>query len=237
MAIEFTSGIVSGAVALERRLQLIAHNLANLDTPGFKREVMALKARPMGHGDYPLVVEIAERIPDLSPGIMKPTGDPLDLAIGSEGFFVVETPQGVRYTRKGTFRVDEEGYLVTSQGYRVLGKGGAIALEGAEVVVNEAGDVIVGGEVVDSLRVVSFPKGANLIREGDGLFRFEGPEGELIEVEDPQVKQGFLEGSNVSPVLEMVKLIEVSRVFEAYQRALHTADDIARGALEEIMRV
>ena len=101
---------------MERRLQLIAHNLANLDTPGFKREVMALKARSMGQGGYPLVVEIAERVSDLSPGTMKPTGNPLDLAIGSEGLFVVETPQGVRYTRKGTCRGDEEGCLVTSQG-------------------------------------------------------------------------------------------------------------------------
>lgn len=236
MAVEFTSGIVSGAVALERRLQMIAHNLANLDTPGFKREVMALKARIVGQGGYPLMVEIAERVPDLSPGAMRPTGNPLDLAIGSEGFFVVETPRGIRYTRKGAFRVDGEGYLVTSQGYRVLGKGGAVVLEGGEVVVNEAGEIVLGGEVVDSLRVVSFPKGAKLIREGDGLFRFEGADAEIIEVETPQLKQGFLEGSNVSAVLEMVKLIEVSRVFEAYQRALHTIDDIARGALEEIMK-
>ena len=193
----------TGMKAQEMRINVIANNLANINTTGFKASradfedlsYQTLKAAgaqgaagteiPTGI-DLGLGVRLASVQKLFLQGDYHQTQNPLDLAIGSEGFFVVETPQGVRYTRKGTFRVDEEGYLVTSQGYRVLGKGGAIALEGAEVVVNEAGDVIVGGEVVDSLRVVSFPKGANLIREGDGLFRFEGPEGELIEVEDPR---------------------------------------------------
>ncbi|HEX16684.1 MAG TPA: flagellar basal-body rod protein FlgF [Deltaproteobacteria bacterium] len=233
MTVEFTSGIVSGAVAVERRMEEIAHNLANVDTPGFRREVMALKVVSPTGGMYPQTVEIALRAADLSPGPLKPTGNPLDLAIGSEGFFAVETPQGVRYTRRGSFRIDQEGYLVTDRGYRVLGQGGPIVIEGGQPVINEEGTVMVGDEVVDTLRVVSFADRTRLVAEGDGLFRYDGPEGEIAEVEDPQVKQEFLEGSNVVPVVEMVKLIEVTRIFEAYQRALQTIDDLSRRALEE----
>lgn len=233
MAVEFKSGLLSAAVAVERRLEAIAHNLANLNTPGFRREVTVLRNLSSGRGLYPQMVEVALRVPDLTPGPLRRTGNPLDLALGSEGFFAVQTPEGVRYSRRGCFRLDPEGYLVTSRGYKVLGQEGAVRIEGGSPVINEAGDVMVGDEVVDTLRVVAFGDPTLLKAEGDGLFSYQGPEGDIKEVEDPQVKQGFLEGSNVSPIVEMARLIEVTRVFEAYQRALQTVDQLSRRALEE----
>jgi flagellar basal-body rod protein FlgG len=174
---------------------------------------------------------------DLSQGLLKPTGNPLDLAISGEGFFVVQTPRGERFTRKGDFSLDRNGFLVTNEGFQVLGEGGPIEIgRGREVVINERGEVTVDGEVIDTLRIVTFSKEARLIPEGNGLIRAEG--GEVLPAEGFSVKQGFLEGSNVSPIEEMVRLMNLIRLFEAYQKALQTSfEDLSRKLIQEVIKV
>lgn len=235
-SIEFISGILCGGLALEEGLDILSHNIANLDTPGYRRQVLSFVVEnPNGESSpEPLAVRTLRAL-DLSQGMIKPTGNPLDLAISGEGFFVVETPQGERYTRKGSFQLDGEGFLVTPEGYRVLGLGGPIQIQrGGSVVVNEGGDVIVDGELVDTLRIVTFPKGTPLKAEGSALIRAEG---EPEEAEGYSIKQGHLEGSNVSPIEEMTRLVELSRRFEAYQKALQTSfEDISRKLLQEVIK-
>jgi len=234
MKTEFASGIVTAALAIEKKMRIIADNVANINTPGYKKEIAVFSSRPFAQAT--LLVEMKGEL-DLRQGPLQSTGNPFDMAIGSEGFFVLQGPEGIRYTRKGSFRLDPEGYLVTADGHYVMGRNGRIMVEGKVFVVNEQGDVLVDGEPVDTLRIVSFPKGASLLREGHGLFRYEGDEGLIEEVEAPMVKQGFLEGSNVEGVEEMVELIETSRLFEAYQKVLQTMDEMADEAIRTIARI
>lgn len=232
----FRSGLVSGALVLERWMDLLARNLSGLEVPGFRRHVLVLELRELSPEGLPLLVEAGPVGLDLSQGELRPTGNPLDLAISGRGFFVVETPSGQRYTRGGSFAVDRDGFLVTRSGHRVMGQGGPIQLgPGAvQVVVNEQGEVILNGEHVGTLMVVDFPQGTELAYEGGGLIRAEG---EPQEARGFSVKQGFLEKSNVSPVEEMVKLLLISRSFESYQKALQLhLEERPKKLLEETLR-
>lgn len=232
----FRSGLVSGALALERWMDLLARNLSGLEVPGFRRHLLALELTELSPEGLPLLVEAGPVSLDLSQGELRPTGNPLDLAIRGKGFFVVETPSGQRYTRSGSFSVDRDGFLVTRSGYRVMGQGGPIQLgPGAvQVVVNELGEVFLNGEHVGTLMVVDFPEGTGLVYEGGGLIRAQG---EPQEAQGFSVKQGFLERSNVSPMEEMVKLLLISRGFESYQKALQIhLEERPKKLLEETIR-
>lgn len=233
----FRSGLVSGALALERWMDSLARNLSGLEVPGFRRHVLAIELKELSPEGLPLLVEAGPIGLDLSQGELRPTGNPLDLAITGRGFFVVETPSGPRYMRSGSLAVDRDGFLVTRSGLRVMGQGGPIQLgPGATgVVVNEHGEVILNGEHVGTLMVVDFPEGTGLVYEGGGLIRAEG---EPVPAEGFSVKQGFLERSNVSPVEEMVRLLLISRGFESYQKALQLhLEERPRKLLEETLRV
>ena len=238
-SIEFVSGIVGASVGFEGWLEVISHNLANLQTPGFKRHLLSFESEEYetSETEKGFLVRPQKVTLDLSQGLIKATGNPLDLAISGEGFFVVQTPVGERFTRKGDFSVDRNGFLVTKEGFQVLGEGGPIEIgRGREIVINESGNVIVDGELIDTLRIVTFPKEAQLIPEGNGLIRVE--KGEAIASVEFAVKQGFLESSNVSPIEEMVRLMNVVRLFEAYQKALQTSfEDLSRKLINEVIRV
>jgi flagellar basal-body rod protein FlgG len=238
-SIEFVSGLVGSSVGLEGWFEVISHNLSNLQTPGFKRHVLSFENEEFEKSETEkgFLIRPTKLTLDLSQGLLKPTGNPLDLAISGEGFFVVQTPRGERFTRKGDFSLDRNGFLVTNEGFQVLGEGGPIEIgRGREVVINERGEVTVDGEVIDTLRIVTFSKEARLIPEGNGLIRAEG--GEVLPAEGFSVKQGFLEGSNVSPIEEMVRLMNLIRLFEAYQKALQTSfEDLSRKLIQEVIKV
>lgn len=240
----------AGMVSESVRQEVIANNLANADTTGFKRALLV--TRPMmeialkrvegrsGPGDpVPIGTFSAgskpdEAVPVFTQGALRSTGGVLDLALQGEGFFAVQTPAGVRYTRDGSFRVDVEGYLVTASGYRVLGKDGAIRLGDGEPVIGESGDVTVGGRSVGKLRLAVFEKDTRLEREGQNLFR--APEEAMEREAGGQVRQRYLEMSNVQPVREMVDLIAVMRAYEANQRAIKAHDETLGRAVNDIAR-
>ncbi|MFZ5861405.1 MAG: flagellar basal-body rod protein FlgF [Nitrospirota bacterium] len=236
--------VLSGAMAQEKRLELITNNLANLNTTGFKRDhavfgvVQAAGAGLVGaetpSAEVPPVFNaLAMVATDFGPGAIRTTGDPLDLAIDGEGFFVVETPNGPRYTRDGHFTLDTEGRVVTMSGYPVLGSGGAITLPVGTVAVDSDGRMTVDGAEVDTVRVVEVSDPTRLRKVGDNVFEGGGQsETEVVG----RIRPGALESSNVNPVAEMTAMIEVMRLYEAAQRAIQTTDAVVGKAVNEVGR-
>jgi flagellar basal-body rod protein FlgF len=242
-------GLGAGMLALWQRHEVLANNLANASTAGFKRDdllwasapataerlaspaLLAAPGVPLPAGP-PVMVQWT----DFSQGPIRETGRPLDVALNGPGFFVVETPAGPRYTRAGSFDVGAEAFLVTSGGARVLGERGPIEIRGGAIRVTEAGVVEVGGQVVDTLRVVDFRRPGDLVKEGHSLFVPRAGDIEPVAATGYQVLAGHLEGPNTSPVETMVAMIELMRTFEAYQRAIQAADEIDRQAATELGR-
>ena len=164
---------------------------------------------------------------DYSSGSFQSTGNPLDVALEGEGFFQVETDGGERYTRCGNFVINQDGVLVTSEGYPVSGTGGEISISGENVVINSRGEIFVDGESSGTLKVVIFPNPSHLKKEGNGLYDFLGDKDTIEEGQDTQIKQGSLELSNVNALHEMTKMIDVLRTYEVYQKLIQTLDDIS----------
>lgn len=225
---------LSGAVAQMRQLEVVSQNLANLNTSGYKGERLAfteiLAQTSQQRERMGGMVAVGEQRTDFSQGGLQQTGNPFDLAIEGEGFFVIDTPRGVRYTRQGTFTLSSDSTVVTPLGDPLLGEAGPIRVVGEEMEVTPEGAVLSGGAEIDRIQVVRFADSFRLTREGQSLFR--APEGETQAASAPstplrtgfRVLQGSLEQANVNPIEAMVTLITVQRKFEAYERALRMMD-------------
>lgn len=234
--------IVSNMLALWQRHEVIANNLANASTPGFKRDDLLPVPPPAqptaaGGGTVPDSVPAALQWTDFSQGLIHHTGRDLDVALNGPGFLVVDTPGGLRYTRNGTLSLGPDGFLVTASGAKVLGQRGPIRVPPGRVTITPPGEVRVAGQTVDTLRVVEFPAPQRLLKEGNGLFVPADPAAEPRPATGSQVVGESLEGSNVSPVEAMVSMIEILRTYEAAQRAIQAADEVNRQAVNEVGRV
>jgi flagellar basal-body rod protein FlgF len=273
----------SGMAAQQHRLNAISNNLANVDLNGYKRDISVLKSfpemlirrtrdngeinLPIGSMDTaPVVgkigigVEYNETYTVFSQGALKQTDNPFDLAMEGEGFFVIDTPQGERYTRNGAFTLGKEGYLVTKDGYPVLGNDGPIQLKLNNFTVDAMGRIFHNSaldtdpqslvsqrsndwaetELLDELRIVNFPRDRYLKKAGNSFWTETVESGSASRVETggaTKIRQGFLEGSNVNPVTEMVRMIEVNRNYEANQKMIQTQDSLLGRLLNEGMRV
>ena len=228
--------IQMAAEDMSRRIaqqEVIANNLANVNTAGFKRDKVFLDVLTDATTESDTETE---EITAFDQGPIKETGNPLDMALVSEGFFTVQTPEGIRYTRNGGFRLDPDGRLMLVEDALIMGENGPIEARG-EVSVNEQGDVFVNRVRVDRLRVVTFDKPYPLRKQGNSLFVLEDESTPEIEVENVRMKQGFLELSNVNAIEEMVAMLTVFRYFEADQKVLHTQDDILGKAANDIGKV
>lgn len=254
-----------GAMTAEHRMNSIANNLANVSTTGFKRErlnfqdmvsrpaAMTLDPTPTvrltgsagGMGAGPAAPErvivsqprIGQARLDFSDGGMRQTGNTLDLAIQGEGFFKVQAPEGVRYTRDGSFRLSPEGELVTAQGYQVLGEGGPITVpEGRDFLVSSSGVVTAGVDEVGRLSVVAVENpDQTLEKHGRNLFRAkDGVNASESRPELSTVAQGFLEAANVEIVEEMVNMIETNRAFEAYQKMMTSSQTMDERLMRDV---
>ena len=205
-------------------------------------------------------VEMNEAYTVFTQGALKETENSFDLALEGEGFFTVLTPEGERYTRNGSFTLGKEGLLVTKEGYPVLGSEGPIQIKENNFVVDEKGKVYVNStfaddpqrlvaleeneweniELVDSLKIIDFDRSRFIKKQGGSLWREtvdSGPATAIPEVERPNVRQGFLEGSNVNPVTEMVRMIEVNRAYEANQKVVQSQDSLTGKLINEAVRV
>jgi flagellar basal body rod protein FlgG len=169
------------------------------------------------------------------------TGNPLDLDIEGDGFFVVQTKEGLAFTRRGDFRIDRDNRLVTQDALPVLGDGGPITLTPGKVqvgrdgsiMINESADVI---NIVGKLRVVDFENRAALSREGDGFYRDSGAAG-MKQPSHTNITSGYIERSNVNIVREMMDLIEVNRSFEYYQKIIHTLTEMDKMSVSRVGRL
>ncbi|HET7322040.1 MAG TPA: flagellar hook-basal body complex protein [Longimicrobiaceae bacterium] len=226
------NGMTRAANALrywELRQQSVANNLANADTNGFKAE--RTFAQLVGDA-----LTVAGSATDLKAGSLKGTGNPLDLAIGGKGFFVVQTPQGERLTRAGSFQLDATGKLVDDHGNAVLGEKGPIVVDKGTLVVDPSGAIKVDGKEVGRLRVESVPEGAQLTHAGATMFL--PPAGTTsVPPSERGLKQGFLEESNVSTVGSMVDMIDIQRAYTSVQRTVTTLDDVRKTISNELGRV
>ena len=245
----------SGALAYEKRLQLISNNLANANTVGYKMDHGQFQS--IDPADLPASMSSASpelntsqaqsfwfqfnSYTDFTHGSLKNTGNDFDLALVGDGFFCVQKPDGVHYTRKGNFTLNAEGVLVTGNGFPVVGDGGEIEVKGSEnphqfkkFTVDEEGNVSVDGKQVGSLRIVNFPEPGKLMKMGDTLFKAAENSPPPVKAEDFKVSQGFVELSNVDVVKMMTEMIEVLRGYESYQKVIQSADEASSRSINEV---
>jgi flagellar basal body rod protein FlgG len=217
------NGLDSAASALrywERKQEIVANNLANVSTDGFKAQRVfatlldGIRPAPVTSSDY-------------SVGNLRQTGNALDVSIDGPGFFVVNTPNGERYTRGGPLRLDEKHQLVDSDGRPLLGtkKGGPITLTDGPVEIDKSGNVTQNGQVVDTLRMDAAPKGVELEREGKSLWVPPATK-ESLAGGARNVKQGWIEESNVNSMSTMVDMISIQRAYASAQKAIVELDHV-----------
>lgn len=245
-------------------LDVVANNLANVDTSGYKKDETIFipfdkmlihrlydnyvmtnegyrdirpKVGPLGTG-----VAVQEIATLYSQGPIQKTDNEFDLAIVKEGFFTIEGPnKKIFYTRNGTFVLDAEGYLVTKEGYKVLGLKGYIQSKPGNFQVQENGRIISGDrespQELDLLKIVDFKEKRGLKKVGHSLFEASEYAGEPQLMAQPEILQGYLEKSNVNSVEELVKMIEIQRLYEFNQRVITSFDDTLRSAITEVGRI
>lgn len=236
---------ISGSVAAMKRLDIISNNLANVNTPGFKKDHMSFESLLAGPVNPPAVPQGSTADPilqreniyiDYGAGPVSQTGNPLDLAIDGDGFFVVQTPDGQAYTRQGNFRLSADGTLVTADGLPVLGQGGPIRAQGSVIEIDYKGVVTVDGTPSGTISVVDFPRPYALTKT-DGA-RFVPADAQAApQAASGSIRQGHLEGSNVDSISEMVQMIETNRYFEACSKVIKGFDDIAAKATNDLGRL
>ncbi|MFQ5454937.1 MAG: flagellar basal-body rod protein FlgF [Nitrospirota bacterium] len=233
--------VLSGSIAQERRLEIITNNIANINTPGYKREEPIFQRyipksfeniSPVSNKDK-VYVEVVRTMTQFSPGGIKDTGNPLDLAIEGNGFFVVETDNGTRYTRSGNFTLDSERRLVTQDGSVVLGEGGPILLEEGKISVDADGKISVNNNEVGALLITDFPDMNVLQKDSNTFFKGEGG----VPSENFKVIQGKIELSNVEPMSELSSMIEVIRSYQAYQKVIQTISDTTSRSINEVGKI
>ncbi|MDO8299537.1 flagellar hook-basal body protein [Lacisediminimonas sp.] len=218
-----------------QRLATISQNLVNAATPGFKRDIAvgtSFSALVMGNGLFSAPVPASAVLPDLKPATLRFTGNALDVAIESAGFFEVRHEGQTFYTRQGNFAIDATGRLVTQAGHAVAGSSGDILLSTPKPVIDAQGNIVENGKPVAQLKLVRFSNPSLLQRSGDGLF-LQG--GAAIEPEGvSRVRQSHLEVSNVNTAAEMVRLIETMRHFEAGQKVIQMIDAMNERAISKL---
>jgi flagellar basal-body rod protein FlgF len=253
----------SGAFKQERKLDVIANNLANQGNSGFKRDGLSFREmiapftnssdltaglntqQGISFSAFPVSYVAVDNIyTDTSNGTLRPTGNALDVGLDGDGFFVVDTPNGQRFTRNGNFKLAGDGSLSTQEGYSVLGRNGKpikIALNGGQIAFDSSGGISVGNglqnDPVGSLKLVTFDDPRKLAKQGDGLFKIADPSVKEQKPKNLNVQQGVLEASNVNSIEEMTEMITTLRAFEAYQKIIQSIDQADDQAVNSIGRV
>ena len=237
----------SGMLTEMVRNDVTSNNLANVNTTGYKKDTALFKSFPellvqrvndqkkTDINERPVIGSMGtgaivdEVVTSHEQGALRETSNPFDLAVAGEGYFVVQNQQGTYYTRNGSFTVDSQGFLVTAQGDYVLGQAGPIKIGNSNnVVIDGSGNVNVDGNRIATIRLVNIPNKATLIKVGDSLFTG----GQAGAGAVGQIKQRFVEGSNVNPITEMVNMIAIARAYEANQKMISAHDQTLAQAME-----
>ena len=241
---------LSQQMASHRAMEVIANNLANLSTPAFKRESVAFEQYVMdiaateaeGGGTVP-VSFVLDRgvVRDLSTGRFEQTNGVLDFALSGPGYFVVETPEGERYTRNGHFQLDNQGRVVTDDGYVVQSDGGAIAIQqqDSDIGVGPDGTISIRNQVgasvqlLGKMRIVTFDDERMLKKAGRSLFDGAGQTA-TPATSEVRVHQGMIEKGNVEPVVEITKMIDVMRAYQASIEMTKGSEELLKRAIEQL---
>ena len=242
--------MVAAALLRQRHLEIATNNLANASTVGFKaerpyfdlyREAQSPdELRPLGD-DLVRQSRWAGTNVDYKGGKIQHTTNPLDLSLVGPGFFVLQSPQGPRYTRAGQFTLSVNREIVSQDGWPVLGEGGApirvpAGGEGEKIVIGLTGEVRMGDRPVGRFQVVDFPQPYRLFKQHGASFSTVDARETGAAVANPQMVQGTLELSYVSPISEMVALIETARLYEAYQKVFQSFDSMSDRAVNDLGR-
>jgi flagellar basal-body rod protein FlgF len=219
------------------QLDVVSNNLANATTPGFKVE-----------GYYPGLIKddtnpvagtmtnLSYTRVDYSQGMTQITGNALDVAIQGDGFFTVQTKDGLAYTRKGNFTMNKSKQLVTQSGEFVLGDKGPITISGGNVEIDSAGRVVADGAEAGKLSIARFDNMQALTREKEGLFTDPGA-AKVKKMDNPELKPRHLEMSNANVIKEMVDMIDIQRSFESYQKVIQTIADLDKLSVSRVGRL
>jgi len=232
---------VAGMINQQNMLEVITNNLANINTVGYKKDDLNFSGTfnllPDQTGTYTVLNldNVSSKfLTDFSAGDIKTTDNMLDLALNGDGFFVIQHKDGIRYTRSGNFTLDNNGTLVTADGYPVMGTNGTIQIQGGTPEIDNSGQVIVNGNVVAKLKIVDFQKPYQMTKAGYNTFVNSN---QAEQNSTAQVKQGFLEMSNANPIQEMVKMIETMRVYESYQKTIQLFNETLEKANSELGKI
>ncbi len=235
---------LTAQLALRRSMEIVANNVANISTGGYKRENPIFE-QVLAQVDAPDRLEGTAEVAfvrdyrvlrDLSAGPLEQTGAPLDVAIGGAGHFVIETPNGERFTRDGHFKIDSAGRVVTRDGLGVMGEAGPLSLpaNATDIKISEDGTVSANGTVAGRLRVVTFANEQTMIKEGANLLRSdEAP----APAAAPRLAQGMLERSNVQGVAEITRMIEISRAYQAVSEQVNQSEETLKRAVQKLGEV
>ncbi|MDH3474892.1 MAG: flagellar basal-body rod protein FlgF [Rhodospirillales bacterium] len=231
---------LSRQMVLRRQMDLLANNLANLTTPGYRGESMLFveHLKPTQPREKVAFVQDLATVRDLRAGPMSHTGNPLDLAIKGDGYFAVETPEGERYTRAGGFTLDPDGQIVTAKGFPLLNEGGApitVPPDSGAVTVARDGTVSSDRGELGRVRLVGFGNEQALAKLAGGLY--DAKDQEPLPLEQRDIQQGKLEGSNVAGIVEMTKLIGAVRSYQAAANMANQEHQRQRRAIDALAGV
>lgn len=242
----------SGGLAQFKKLEIVNNNLANINTVGYKREILEGEAQSFentlanliskndpyakGDSDRAQAVISIEASTDFTQGPVQTTGNPLDVALrNSNEFFAVNTPQGLQYTRAGNFTLNSEGTLVTQDGFEVQGDGGAVQLTGAGATIQSDGSILAGNKVQGVLAVYKFDDPSSLVRTGGNRFSISQGSAAPAQV-TANLATKSLEMSNVSAITSVTDLMSAQRAFQMYTKAADSIDTINQAAINQIGR-
>jgi flagellar basal-body rod protein FlgF len=241
MLIKGIQKIATSMVPRMRLQEVVANNLANAETAGFKKdsiflryvkEQQGLNGKTTPSWDTQMINKLYT---DYTEGALDPTGRDLDFAIQGDGFFVVQTPNGEAYTRNGSFSVSQSGQLVNSDNYPVLTDGGPLTVQGGKLTITDAGQVYVDNASLGTLRIVDFAKPYQLQKFNGSLYK--APANISPTQASPVVvRQGYLEKSNVDVLREMVDMIDSYRMFETGQKMIQIQDESLGKTVNELPR-
>lgn len=251
-------GIYSTAAGMDLqmlRLDTTSNNLANISLPGFKKDkvlavpfpsLIQLSARQDGPlpgmsgrtvlGESNQGVAVQQVVKDFTAGMIRETGMPTDFALKGDGFFTVADPNDdskIYYTRNGNFKLDQEGYLLTSDGYRVMGEGGPIQIDAIDKTsVDEFGAITEDGKRLDNFSIAAFSDRSKLNRVGGNLYQANAIEPEISD--NPGLVQRSLEDANVDPVQETVDMVTAARAYETGQKIIQAQDSMLGMAINKV---
>lgn len=241
----------TGMLVQRDRMEVVANNLINVDTTGYKSDVLlsstfrdmileryhdadaaagSRRVGTLGTGTH-----IEEVHTSFLQGGIDDTGRSCDFALDGDGFFTVVTPQGERYTRDGSFSVSDGGYLITAEGYYVQGQMGRIYVGNDSFTTDDQGNIFIDGALADRFRLVFFADIAALRKEGSNLFSNSGTQMQLSQ--DTKVMQNALETSNVDSAEEITRMLAVSRAYQSNQKVLTMVDECLGKAVNEVGKV